>query len=413
MRISWSALVALAGCMGVIVGAHGQALQPDFEPDTLPGTAWTLPAPDAPVAIPGRIGVLLPLSGRQQALGMAVRDGFIAAMLADPAARGASVEFIDDAGGAAAAYAAARAAGAAVIVGPLLKDGVEALAPLAGDLPVLALNFLGGDRAGPPGFYQFGLAPEDETAAIAARTLAEGRRRAIALAPDNEWGRRLINAFNAGFSAGGGQLVGWEFYDPAAADFSVPVRTVLGAAEGAARKQKLQANLGQPLEFEPRPRADVDFIFVAANAGAARLIRPALRFFGAGDLPAYGTSALYDDGTAADADMDGMLFPDSPWVIAPDSRASTVKNALRASAGGANPALARLYALGYDACALGVRLASGALPVDGYAGVTGLLTVDDRGRVHRDLSWARLEGGTPAPLTDNLLPAAPPGTVLP
>jgi outer membrane PBP1 activator LpoA protein len=413
MKIMWNGLLALAGCMAVIVGARGQVLQPGFDPPAPPDPVWDLQPPAVPVAIPGRIGVLLPLSGRQQALGEAVRDGFIAALLADPSARGASVEFFDDAGGTAAAYTTARAAGAAVIVGPLLKDGVEALAPLAGDLPVLALNFLSDDRAGPPGFYQFGLAPEDETAAIATRTLGEGYRRAIALAPDNEWGRRLLNAFNAEFSAGGGQVVAWQFYDPAAADFSAPVRAVLGTDDGIARKQKLQANLRQPLEFEPRPRADVDFIFVAANAGAARLIRPALRFFGAGALPAYGTSALYDDGTPADADMDGMLFPDSPWVIAPDGRATPVKDALRASAGGANSALARLYALGYDACALGVRLAAGALPVGGYAGVTGLLTVDDRGRVHRGLSWARLEGGAPVPLTDNLLPAAPPGTVLP
>jgi outer membrane PBP1 activator LpoA protein len=403
--------------MAGIVGARGQALQPDVgapvAPPFGPASSWTAPAPDAAVAIPGRIGLLLPLSGRQQPLGEAVRDGFIAALLADPAARGASVEFFDDSGGAAAAYAAAKAAGAAVIVGPLLKDGVEALAPLAGDLPVLALNYLSDERAGPPGFYQFGLAPEDETAAVAARTLAEGHRRAIALAPDNEWGRRLLNAFNADFSAGGGQLVGWEFYDPMAADFSAPVRTVLGAADGAARKQKLQAILGQPLEFEPRPRADVDFIFVAANAGAARLIRPALRFFGAGSLPAYGTSAIYDDGTTTDTDMDGMLFPDSPWVIAPDGRAAAVKRVLQASTGGANPAVARLYALGYDACGLAVRLASGALPVAGYAGVTGELRVDDRGRVHRRLAWARLEGGTPAPLAADPLPAAATGIVLP
>jgi outer membrane PBP1 activator LpoA protein len=359
-------------------------------------------------AVRGSIGLILPLSGRQQALGEAVRDGFIAALLADTGASGRRVELHDDTGGTAAAYGAALAGGASVIVGPLLKDSVEALVPLAGDVPVLALNFLGGDRAGPPGFYQFGLAPEDETAAIASRTIAEGRRRAIALAPDNEWGRRLLNAFNAGFSSAGGQLLAWEFYDPAAGDFSAPVRTVLGTEDGAARKRTLQANLRQPLEFEPRPRPDVDFIFIAANPGAARLIRPALRFHGAGDLPAYGTAAIYDDGSDGDAELDGMLFPDSPWIVAPDRRAMTVKDALRRSSEGASPAVSRLYALGYDAYGLATRLSAGAVPAGGYAGVTGLLTVDATGRVHRGLAWARLQDGAPVPLGDQLAPALPP-----
>jgi outer membrane PBP1 activator LpoA protein len=393
--------------MGLIVGGQCQSLQPGDKP----APAETLLPPDLPAIVssepasrivPGQIGLILPLSGRQQALGEAVRDGFIAALLADTAAGTISVTLYDDTGGTAAAYSAALAGGAAVVVGPLLKDSVEALVPLAGDVPVLALNTLGGDRAGPPGFYQFGLAPEDETAAVAFRAAAEGRRRAIALAPDSEWGRRLLNAFNASFAGAGGQLLAWEFYDPAAGDFSAPVRTVLGTADATARKQKLQANLAQPLEFEPRPRPDADFIFIAANPGAARLIRPALRFFGAGELPAYGTSAIHDDGSSGDTDLDGMLFPDSPWVIAPDQRAQAVKGALSRSGGGAGIAVSRLYALGYDAYGLATRLATGTLAVGGYPGVTGRLTIDGAGRVHRELAWARLQGGTPVPLGDGL-----------
>jgi uncharacterized protein len=383
--------------MAVIVGAAAQTPQPStpLAPAGLPPPGLQLSADaSGSSTAPGRqLAVLLPLSGKQAALGRAVRDGFVAGLLsAGPAAP--PVAFYDDAGGVAGAYAAARNDGAAVIVGPLLKDAVEALAPLAGDLPVLALNFLGNDQAGPPGFYQFGLAPEDETAAIADRTLAEGKRRALVLAPDNEWGRRLLAAFTGRFAAGGGAVVDTRFYDPAAGDFSGPVRAVLGSQAGLARKQRLQANLGQVLDFEARPRPDVDFIFVAANAGIARLLRPALRFHGAGDLPAYGTSALYEDGARDETDLDGMWFPDSPWIIAPPAGVGSLKGAIARHVPGAL-GISRLYALGYDACGLALRLADGALPTAGYDGVTGRLSIDAGGRVHRALGFARIDGGLP------------------
>lgn len=379
--------------MAPILPAAGQA--PQGWPAGAPAGALPAPAALAPPAAASasgpRIALLLPLSGRQAAIGRAVRDGFFAGLLAAGDGR-VDIEVIDAAGGIATAYNVARDAGADVIVGPLLKEAVEALLPLAGDRPVLALNYLGDDRPGPPGFYQFGLAPEDETAAIADRVLAGRQLRGVALAPDNAWGRRILNAFNARYGAGGGSLVAWQFYDPAAADFAVPVRTVLGSDAAVARARRLQANLGEPVEFEASARPDVDFIFVAANTGVARLLAPALRFHGAGALPVYATSAVYEDGLASEPDLEGLWFPDSPWVIDPDSRARPVKAAL---AGAAPEALAisRLYALGYDAYGLAVRLAAGPLPAAGYAGVTGRLSVDAGGRVHRELGFARIAGG--------------------
>jgi outer membrane PBP1 activator LpoA protein len=401
--------VAGALVMAVIVPAAGQAPQ-GIPVDTAAVAPAAAAAPGPAAAAGPRIALLLPLSGRQAAIGRAVRDGFLAGLLAAGDTR-VGVDVIDAAGGVATAYGVARDAGADVIVGPLLKEAVEALLPLAGDRPVLALNYLGDDRPGPAGFYQFGLAPEDETAAVADRVLGEGRLRGVALAPDNDWGRRLLNAFNARFGAGGGSLVAWQFYDPAAADFSAPVRTVLGSDAAAARARRLQANLGEPVDFEASARPDVDFIFVAANTGVARRLAPALRFHGAGALPVYATSAVYEDGLASEPDLEGLWFPDSPWVIDPDSRARPVKAAL-ASGSPEALAISRLYALGYDAYGLAVRLAAGPLPTEGYAGVTGRLSVDAGGRVHRGLGFARITGGV-AVAADGVAAPPPPAGAAP
>ncbi len=93
----------------------------------------------------GSIALLLPLTGKQQAVGMAVRDGFTAAWYASSAAdTRPRVDIYDTAGpGAAAAYQRALAAGARIVVGPLTKEDIVAVItsqPAGLAVPTLALN---------------------------------------------------------------------------------------------------------------------------------------------------------------------------------------------------------------------------------------------------------------------------------
>src|SRR5258707_3164195 len=93
---------------------------------------------------PNQIALLLPLSGRSEAFGVAVRDGFIAAYEQQNAATRPRLMIYDVAAeSVAAAYNRAIGDGAGFVVAPLTKDEVAAVAPLAGSTPVLALNFLG------------------------------------------------------------------------------------------------------------------------------------------------------------------------------------------------------------------------------------------------------------------------------
>ena len=158
----------------------------------------------------GRVALLLPLSGRQQSAGMAVRDGFIAAHLDSVRQRSNGRCWSIDVAllGVGEAHAQAQNAGAGLIVGPLLRESVQAIEPdRLAPMPVLALNYLPDGEPARTGFWQFGLAPEDEAREIAARAIALGQRRAISLAPDNSWGRRLQSAFEDSFTALGGQVV--------------------------------------------------------------------------------------------------------------------------------------------------------------------------------------------------------------
>lgn len=357
---------------------------------------------------PAQIALLLPLSGRQQAAGTAVRDGFLSAYFQQEASARPRVRVYDVSSETfATAYQRAVADGAQFIVGPLTKDDVSAAAGFAdGKTPVLALNFLAEGQPAPGGFYQFALSPEDEARQVARRVVADGRMRGVALVPTGEWGSRVAAAFSDELTVLGGELITRSIYNPEESDYTSVILQSLRLSDSRERHARLTGTLGMKLEFEPRRRGDVQFIFVAAQPPQGRLIRPQLRFHYAGDVPMYTTSDAFEPDESANVDLDGVMFPDMPWMISSDA----VSEELRESVQQAWPARAnrrgRLYAFGFDAYRLIPALRSGtrgaASPI---GGVTGRLTIDNEGRVRRELDWAVIKDGQPRMLA--LSPPAP------
>jgi len=358
---------------------------------------------DTPGSYGPLVALLVPISGRQEALGTAVRDGCVAALLEAPASRHFDVMIIDEARvSAAEAHRQALDAGARALVGPLLKESVQALAPLAGQMPVLALNNLADTDPVAGNLWQFGLAPEDEAREIAARATALGQRRAIVLLPASEWGQRLLDAFTAEFTLRGGVVVDTRTYLPGAADYTVPIRSLLMTTEPRPITPDSAVNPDEKPAIGPGRRQDVDLIFVATNSSNGRQIVPQLKFFGAADLPTYSTSAIWEDGAGDADDLNGVVFPDSPWVIDPDGRALAIKDGLVRHWGRSALGVSRLYALGYDACQLLPEIqrqpAPGPFIGGELAGATGTLYADTTGRIHRRLSFAEVRGGRAVPL---------------
>ena len=350
-----------------------------------------------PAGYPRLVALLLPLSGRQQAAGVAVRDGFLAAVLAQDVTQRPTVNIYDSAAlGAAAAYARAINEGAQFVVGPLTKEEVQAVANSGSvSVPSLALNYLP-DSALPPGLlYQFALDPEDEARQVARRALADGHTHGVALVPDNEWGQRLLRAFDAEFAAAGGTLVGRTLYDTAARDYSLPITRLLLIDQSRTRSSALAATLGTRFEFEPRTRSDVQFVFIGAQPLQGRSLRPALRFHLSQDLPVYATSDVFELDSDANADLDGVIFPDMPWIVAPDATANNLQRSLSSYWPARSKCRGRLYAFGYDAFQLIPVLRSSRPTATPLVGMTGRLAVDDRGRVRRELDWAQVENGHP------------------
>ncbi len=361
---------------------------------------------------PRKVAVLLPLSGRYGQAAGAVMTGIAAAFYTETGRSDAPVIQVYDLGeqaeDAVVRYRQAITDGAQLVIGPLTKPAVQALSRLPElAVPVLSLNYTDAARPHPTNRYQFGLSPEDEATQVAERASLDNRHRAVALVPSGAWGQRLLEAFDQRYQALGGELLAAEHYTPTGADFSAPIKRALLIDQSERRYRALKKTLRRAIKFTPRRRQDVEMVFMAAFPRQARLLRPQLRFYYAGDLQVYATSHIYTGrpDPMADRDLDGIIFCDMPWNLEPQGEIAAFRARLEALFPGRTRQAPRLLALGLDAWRLVPRLKRlAARPVERHEGYSGGLTMDADGVIHRQLRWARLRAGRP-----ELLHEAPKG----
>lgn len=350
-----------------------------------------------------RITVLLPLTSDYAQASAAVRDGFLAMHNADRNPEKPQVRIVDigkDPVAAVAAYKQAVQDGVQLIVGPLGLEAVDQVAKHSGlEVPTLLLSHAtdeidNSDKT----VFQFGLPPEQEATQAAERAWLDGHRQAAVLHPDSAWGRRLQAAFVAAWQRLGGIVVSEQNYLLNQNDYSEPVKRLLNIPQSEMRKERLENVLKMKLKFEARPREDIDFVFLAADARHGRLIKPQLSYHRASRIPVYATSHVFtgrgDPGR--DIDLDGVQFGDMPWMLVGDGRVAELRAALQTGWPHTHTGLDRLYALGIDAYAIIPHLnrLSSESAVR-FSGVTSGLSLGRSGRLHRQLLWAKFQKGVP------------------
>lgn len=370
------------------------------------------------LTLPTQIALILPLNNRFAKAAGAIRDGFLAAYYAQPAStegpsiivpsvriydEGNSPENIDF------AYAQAISDGAEFVVGPLNKEAVNQLAHHDElPVPVLALNFSEQQNSEqtenlPDNLFQISLSPEQEARQVAERAWLDGHSRAAIITPATSWGTRVAKAFTERWLQFDGRVVEKQTYDAKKSDYSLPIRRLLNVDDSENRKRDLKRTIGNKVEFIPRRRQDIDFIFMAASSRQARLIKPQLRFHHAPNLPVYATSHSYG-GTIdkdMDRDMDGVLFSDMPWTLTIHNADNNLKSGLHKNWPERVKRYTRLYALGVDAYHIISQLNTlRRNRAEYFKGETGDLSLDISNRLQRRLVWARFERGIPKVLDD-------------
>ncbi len=256
-------------------------------------------------------------------------------------------------------YDAAVRAGAKVVVGPLTRSGVAAVAASNRiSVPTLALNYPEAQAKTPEKFYSFGLSVEAEARQVARQARLEGMRDMLAITAASPLARRAGNAFAESFRALGGNITATLEFTP--------------ASDLALLKQMVG-------------KTGADGLFLAADVAQALEVRPFL----SGALPTYSTSLVYSGRNDAltNVDLNGIRFVEMPWLVQPDNVAVMGYPRFDSLA----PELQRFYALGIDAFRLASEFAANRMKIN-IDGVTGKLTLSGN-QVQREAVMSQFRDG--------------------
>lgn len=333
------------------------------------------PAAATPVKPPQHITLLLPLEGSYAASSKAIQQGFMNAYQTGAEADTIQVNTIDTSKqDIVSAYQQAVSSGADFIVGPLTKPDVQTLVEKGNDTtPTLTLNYLNADANTQPNVYQFGLSPFDEAKQAAVLAKQKNLNSVIIIAPKSAWGEGVANAFQEKWLALGGKVTATLMYNGSNDSLSTQVSNVLQYKESADKN------------VVPTHREDFDSVFLVATPETARLIKPLLKFYYAGDIPVYSTSMVYSGKPQPnlDDDLDGITFCDAPVALGTNDNSGNI----------------RLTALGNDAYHIAMQLNQLSINQSAIQGETGTLNLDAQHRIVRQLTCAEFQNGVPVKLS--------------
>lgn len=305
-----------------------------------------LPAPDAnrppvvqtPVVTNVvKVALLVPMSGRDAALGKAMQDAATLALYdkyatLSPAMAATRVEILPkDTGDAPeTAAAAAKAAideGAAIILGPVFSDAVRAVAPIAKAQGKQVISFSNNRAVASAGVYVFGFSPEQQTARIVSY-VAKQKLQVAALVPNSPFGTTVLESAKSAAQAYGGTVSPVAMYLPRG----------MGAAEAAEALQKDAVPFNALFIPEVGPTLNTLLSALAARGVDGK------------STQLLGTGLWDDTSVATHHDLEGALFASSP-----PAGVQAFVNRFRSAYGYAPP---RVASLAYDAATLSVTLAT-------------------------------------------------------
>lgn len=316
-----------------------------------------------------KVGVLVPLSGPQAALGEAMLNAAQLALF-DVNATNITIVPRDTTQGAAKAANEVLAEGAEIILGPLFAQDVKAVAPIARVRKVPVIAFSTDWSAASDNTYIMGFLPFGQVSRIVDYAAKKGAKNFGALIPQTPYG-----------AAVNGSLKNELQRQRLAAPYSL----VFEASNGlpSATQQIAQTKFDALLLPVAGAQLTQSVQLLNQSGSQARLI---------------GTG-LWDDSPQAAAQLNGA------WFAAPDPKLRTSFTSNYRETYGGNPP--RLATLAYDATALSAALAAkglnaGGKPAfsradltnpNGFAGLDGVFRFRPDGLAERGLAVLELRNG--------------------
>ena len=288
-----------------------------------------------------RIGILVPLTGKFAPFGRSALDSIVlSSKLFSPAAD--SFELVVGDTGSQVLTAEQElnrlVEGEQVIgvIGPLQGKEAQAVAVRCQQLgvPNLSLSTREGLTQTGSFVFQNALTPRIQVENLVEFAIGErGMRRFAILAPNDSFGRDMVERFWDATEKKGGIIVGYETYEPNDKDFQKQVQSLVGLSDPdryrhleVTRLQEFIVEQKKKTGREPRvnlpPVIDFDGLFVPDAPKNVAQIAASLRFFDVGGIPLMGTTD-WGSGELArrgGSSVEGAIFP---GVLLPNTRNGT------------------------------------------------------------------------------------------
>jgi outer membrane PBP1 activator LpoA protein len=382
-----------------------------------------------------RIAVLLPLTGRLANQGFAIKEGILAAYLENLAVSelhtNSPTEFdkatTETAQSNTQQYREIRFFDSAlktaqqlnelvadfdVILGPLVKEQIiELTAVLPTDKILLALNRVELKNNTPTivqldsitesnypaaEHYFFSLAPEDEAQQLALHIQQKQLVRPIVFAADNPTTQRMAAAFIAKWQETPNAIQPDLTIFTDNKDMRIRVSEMLDVAQSEKRINQIEMLADVEVFGVERNRRDIDSIVLFANPEQTALLNPiieaSLSPFARKSLSVFASSRSYSVDLNSNnlRDLRNLTFADMPWML-PDHSWQPLANQTKQIWPQRQDTLLRLFAMGFDAYNLLPNLRRlKTLPQIVSHGLTGEISVDAQGVLHRRLPWAQV-----------------------
>ena len=325
--------------------------------------------PLAPAETGTKVGLLLPLSGQQAALGRTLLQA--AEMGLFEVGDDSFTLLVEDTATAAGADSAARkllAQGAKIILGPVFATDARTIAPIAQGAHVPVLAFTNDQSAAQPGVYIMGVTPQDQVDRVVQYAASQGMRRFAILAPTSAYGNIVTQSFYTAVQGSNAILAETARYDPNSPDYTKVVEDLSVAYQNS------------PFDALMLPEGGAKLRQLAPLLPAFQLGPQTVRILGTGlwaNDPALAQETGLTGGWYATTAPDKwQQFADRYQGIygaVPDQRAGLV----------------------YDSITLIVALGKSPIPdyseaaltnVSGFTGVTGVFRLNADGTVDRQLA---------------------------
>lgn len=302
------------------------------------------------------------------------------------------------------------------VIGPLLSKGVDALSEKAAyyQIPLISIAQVQGPVSA--SLFSCSISTKDQAQKMASYAMdVRGLHRFAILAPSNKAGEEMAHAFWDEITAKGGEVRGFELYDPDLTDFREPVDKTLGLfyTETRAKELKELADKRKELKITKKtmktiqyftlpPIIDFDAVFIADEAKTVGQIIPTFAYRDAKNLSYLGISTWNSNQliTRSGDQAEGATFPVSFNTLNPPQETKNfydLYNKTYSSYPG------ELDAIAFDAAAVAIK-ALGENPstreefkfkletLGNIEGATGMISIKDH-RCSRDLALYTVKKG--------------------